>query len=766
MRLFLYLRHKCPAILFVIPISLLSAVSNGMADSPVVQDPATGQTYQRFDAVLAWSDAKAHCEGLGGHLVTITSQAENDFVYGSIGIDGMNHWLGGTDESVEGAWEWVTGEPWIYTRWGSGQPDDGWTGQDYLMYWDLAPGRWDDNGLPYIDQVFTFICEWGCGDGDGDGYLPISCGGDDCDDTDPNVFPGAPEICDGEDSDCDGDVPADEDDADIDGWMVCAGDCDDTDPMVNPSMQEIPDNGVDDDCDPATADSPIVQDPATGQSYRRFDTKMTWSDAKAYCESLGAYLTTITSQSENDLVYGAIGIDGENHWLGATDEAAEGTWQWISGEPWAYTNWSPGQPDDDLGQDYLIFWDGAPGRWDDNGLPQADHTFTFICEWDCGDSDGDDVCNVVDNCPRVSNPGQDDTDGDGIGDACETSLGSSDFDATSGNPGLGYPSWDPVTYFYMDQIHLSADAAGAPDGLVLPLSVTLTTFDTEPTGGTLEAASRDYGTGGVGSGWTYDLDDGTDGDLSDGVLDPGMDRVTRTWRIYDEDALQFTFWADVQCAGKAVSKRGAPLIRLGSFGFSTPAVGRSTGAGEWDRTRFVIDDGTPELYVGGTGGGLVMLNRFEIDAPAEVVEISLFLGRPAIGSEVDVIVYFDPTGHLPAPHDIPELYRTTIIAIEPGFQIIPMEGLKLRPDASGTGAVFVGAENLPGAGYSLGIDFSESVAGVGVFSTDGGITFHPQSEQPIMDGNFMIQAATADLAETEPESGCFMGLVMDRRRRM
>jgi len=35
------------------------------------------------------------------------------------------------------------------------------------------------------------------------------------------------------------------------------------------------------------------------------------------------------------------------------------------------------------------------------------------------DSDGDTVGDVCDNCPSISNPGQTDTDQDGIGDDCE-----------------------------------------------------------------------------------------------------------------------------------------------------------------------------------------------------------------------------------------------------------------------------------------------------------------------------------------------------------
>lgn len=100
-------------------------------------------------------------------------------------------------------------------------------------------------------------------DADRDGFVRLGCCnaqpdgsmrcGTDCDDTNINVAPGAPEICDGRDNDCVNglDFPGEDDDGD--GWADCVDlppslrDCDDTDPAVHPMAEEICD-GVDSDC--------------------------------------------------------------------------------------------------------------------------------------------------------------------------------------------------------------------------------------------------------------------------------------------------------------------------------------------------------------------------------------------------------------------------------------------------------------------------------------------------------------------------------------
>ncbi len=115
-------------------------------------------------------------------------------------------------------------------------------------------------------------CETGCAttaDADGDGHRTVACGGDDCDDGNPNRFPGNPEVCDAAnlDEDCD---PATfgSRDADADGYVDsrccnaagagtnCGDDCNDARADMHPTLVEICDT-FDNDCN-GTADDGVL----------------------------------------------------------------------------------------------------------------------------------------------------------------------------------------------------------------------------------------------------------------------------------------------------------------------------------------------------------------------------------------------------------------------------------------------------------------------------------------------------------------------------
>ncbi len=141
-----------------------------------------------------------------------------------------------------------------------------------------------------------------------------------------------------------------------------------------------------------------------GKEYRWIKERKTQAEAQAQAESLGGHLVVINSSAEQNFVYSMVqgntdpslgtASDGGGAiyvWLGGNDSSREGTWVWVNGDPFTYTNWGRREPDNyNNNQDGLALglenWPfgsssasayGLAGQWNDIN---RSNRLTFIVE--------------------------------------------------------------------------------------------------------------------------------------------------------------------------------------------------------------------------------------------------------------------------------------------------------------------------------------------------------------------------------------------------
>ncbi len=117
--------------------------------------PYDGHFYALIPEKKTWLEARAICSELGGYLVCISSEEENQFVAGLIPEEG-HCWLGATDMQDQGVWVWTDGSDFAYSNWGPGEPSGG-DRQDSL--WMGRAGLWDDF-WDNFGGITCFVCEW------------------------------------------------------------------------------------------------------------------------------------------------------------------------------------------------------------------------------------------------------------------------------------------------------------------------------------------------------------------------------------------------------------------------------------------------------------------------------------------------------------------------------------------------------------------------------------------------------------------------------
>ena len=155
----------------------------------VFYNPLTEHFYEYVSSSGSWTTAKTNSElrsyfGRAGYLATMSSEAENNFIWKLMSSDG---WFGASDEmsqvntakgstvytsqaAVEQKWHWVSGPEkgtqfsngstavtGQYAKWAGGEPNNA-GGEHYAQFYSANSGQWND--LPNTNLP-GYICEYG-----------------------------------------------------------------------------------------------------------------------------------------------------------------------------------------------------------------------------------------------------------------------------------------------------------------------------------------------------------------------------------------------------------------------------------------------------------------------------------------------------------------------------------------------------------------------------------------------------------------------------
>jgi hypothetical protein len=152
-------------------------LASGIVAGPITA-PSTGHQYYLL-APSSWTAGEAAAIAMGGHLATIGSATENEFLRASVlGFDGQDRrgWIGLNDVALEGTFVWTSGEPVTYTNWSPGEPNNSGGAENYVEMFG-SNGMWNDNrNLPTGLLVYPIVeigptCYPDC---NGDGVLGLA----------------------------------------------------------------------------------------------------------------------------------------------------------------------------------------------------------------------------------------------------------------------------------------------------------------------------------------------------------------------------------------------------------------------------------------------------------------------------------------------------------------------------------------------------------------------------------------------------------------
>lgn len=316
-----------------------------------------------------------------------------------------------------------------------------------------------------------------------------------------------------------------------------------------------------------------VSDGGNGHWYQRVTQTLSWAQASSQCNSWGGHLATITSASENSFI-GSLGSVGD-YWLGGFQPV--GTcepscdWRWVTGEPWGYSNWNPGQPDNAAGiEDVLAFYPGKT-TWNDRGDGSDCMTCGlpgFVVEWSA-DCNGD---GIVDYGQILSGELAD-ANANNIPDCCEQGTGCPANVATNGSFEAGTP---------LNACSSESVAAGTSIGT-----------GWQVTSGSVQRVRASSGCAAQGTPKF--------GDFFVDLLDAGEIRqavATTPGRSY-----RLTFWVSGDCAGGPTTKRVTASLGTATQTFDHACSGSGTQAWRSCSLEFIANSAITTLSLKSVAGG-------------------------------------------------------------------------------------------------------------------------------------------------------------------